>query len=196
MATRASAGPSLAAVGEADGRAAPRREVDSADSAVAGVALAAGAPARAGNLIMRTHRFVRELEHDRIVNAIKAAEAKTSGQIRVFLQRGKFEEDALERAQKKFLQLGMQKTAERNAVLIFVAPRARKFAVIGDEGVHQKCGETFWADLVTRMRKHFLREDFTAALVEAISATGELLARHFPKTGATTNELPDDIVEG
>jgi uncharacterized membrane protein len=145
---------------------------------------------------MRTHRFIRELEHDRIVKAIKDAEAKTSGQIRVFLQRGKFEEDALERAQKKFLQLGMEKTRERNGVLIFVAPRAQKFAVIGDEGVHQKCGEKFWAELVTRMREHFLREDFTQALVEGITATGELLASHFPKTGATTNELPDDIVEG
>jgi uncharacterized membrane protein len=145
---------------------------------------------------MRTHRFLRELEHDRIIRAIKDAEAKTSGQIRVFLQRGKFEEDALERAQKKFLHLGMEKTRERNAVLIFVAPRVQKFAVVGDEGVHQKCGEKFWTDLVARMRKHFLREDFTAALVEAISATGEVLARHFPKTGATTNELPDEIVEG
>jgi uncharacterized membrane protein len=145
---------------------------------------------------MRTHRFIRELEHDRIVKAIKAAEAKTSGQIRVFLQRGKFEDDALERAQKKFLHLGMEKTRERNAVLIFVAPREQKFAVVGDEGVHQKCGEKFWQDLVTRMREHFLREDFTQALVEGITATGELLASHFPKTGAAKNELPDDIVEG
>jgi uncharacterized membrane protein len=145
---------------------------------------------------MRTHKFLRELEHDRIVKAIKDAEMKTSGQIRVFLQRGKFEEDALERAQRKFLQLGMEKTRERNGVLIFVAPRAQKFAVIGDEGVHQKCGEKFWQDLVTRMRQHFLREDFTQALMEAITATGELLASHFPKTGATKNELPDEIVEG
>ena len=158
--------------------------------------MAAEAPARAGDLIMRTHQFLRELEHDRIVNAIKAAEAKTSGQIRVFLQRGKFEEEAIARAQKKFLQLGMEKTAERNAVLIFVAPRAQKFAVIGDEGVHQKCSEHFWEQLVTRMREHFLREDFTQALLEAITAAGELLARYFPKSGPSMNELPDEIVEG
>jgi uncharacterized membrane protein len=145
---------------------------------------------------MRTHNFIRELEHDRIVAAIKKAEARTSGQIRVFLQRGKFEEDALERAQKKFIQLGMQKTVERNAVLIFVAPRVQKFAVVGDEGVHEKCGEKFWQELVARMREHFLREDFTEALLEAVEAAGALLAKHFPKTGGSTNELPDDIVEG
>jgi uncharacterized membrane protein len=145
---------------------------------------------------MRTHRFLRELEHDRIVRAIKDAEAKTSGQIRVFLQRGRFEEDALERAQKKFIQLGMHKTKERNAVLIFVAPRAQKFAVIGDEGVHQKCGERFWRELVEKMRGRFLREEFTEALVEGIEAVGKLLGRYFPKTGGSTNELPDEIAEG
>ena len=145
---------------------------------------------------MRTHNFLRELEHDRIVRAIKEAEAKTSGQIRVFLQRGKFEEDALERAQKKFIQLGMHKTRERNAILIFVAPRAQKFAVIGDEGVHQKCGEQFWEELVKKMRGHFLREDFTQALIEAIESVGQVLARHFPKAAGSSNELPDDVVEG
>ena len=144
---------------------------------------------------MRTHRFLRELEHDRIVRAIKDAEAKTSGQIRVFLQRGKFEEDALERAQKKFLQLGMQKTAERNAILIFVAPRAQRFAVVGDEGVHKKCGERFWQELVEKMRARFLREEFTEALIEGIESAGELLARYFPNKRGATNELPDDIVE-
>jgi uncharacterized membrane protein len=145
---------------------------------------------------MRTHKFLRELDHDRIVGAIKAAEAKTSGQIRVFLQRGQFEEDALERAQKKFLQLGMQKTRERNAILILVAPRVQKFAVVGDEGVHQKCGEEFWKELVEKMRLHFLREEFTDALVEGIESAGELLARYFPRAGPSANELPDEIVEG
>jgi uncharacterized membrane protein len=144
---------------------------------------------------MRTHNFIRQLEHDRIVDAIKKAEAKTSGQIRVFLQRGKFEEDALVRAQKKFIQLGMEKTAERNAVLIMVAPRMQKFAVVGDEGVHAKCGEQFWEELVGRMRQHFLREDFTEALLEAVEATGALLAKYFPRTGPAPNELPDEVIE-
>ncbi len=145
---------------------------------------------------MRTHRFVQQLEHDRINRAIKDAEARTSGQIRVFLQRGVFEEDALKRAEQKFIQLGMQKTKERNGVLIFVAPRAQKFAVVGDEGVHQKCGDEFWQQLIEKMRAHFLREDFTEALVEAITAAGDLLARYFPRIGPSTNELPDEIVEG
>ena len=145
---------------------------------------------------MRTHKFLSQLDHDRIVKAIKQGEATTSGEVRVYIQRGKFQEEALPRAQKKFLELGMQKTRERNAVLIFVAPREQKFAVVGDEGIHEKCGERFWQELVEKMRRHFQEEEFTDALVEAIESTGQLLARYFPKSSDRGNELPDQIVEG
>jgi uncharacterized membrane protein len=145
---------------------------------------------------MRTHNFLRRLDHNRVTQAIKKAEGRSSGQIRVFIQRGKFEEDALPRAQKKFLQLGMQKTRDRNAVLIFVAPRAHKYAVVGDVGVHEKCGEQFWTKLVQDMRAHFKNEDFNRAIILAISEVGKLLAAHFPRTGDTINELPDEIGQG
>src|SRR5437660_435015 len=117
---------------------------------------------------MRTKEFMSRLDHDRIVKAISGAEAKTSGEIRVFIQRGEVDEDPLVFATRKFHDLGMTKTAERNAVLILVAPRARKFAVVGDKGIHQKCGEEFWNGLVATMRDHFRREAFTDALVEGI----------------------------
>jgi uncharacterized membrane protein len=145
---------------------------------------------------MRTRDFLEKLDHDRIVAAIRGVEAKTSGQIRVYVQRGELDGDAFDHARRKFPQLGMQSTRERNGILIFVAPRARKFAVIGDEGVHQKCGDEFWQQLVERMRAHFQQENFTEALVEAIEEAGQLLARSFPKTDSPHNELPDEIVEG
>ena len=67
---------------------------------------------------MRTREFLSKLEHDRIVRAIREAEENTSGEIRVFVQRGKLNGDPLTAAQKKFHRLGMHKTRERNAVLI------------------------------------------------------------------------------
>jgi uncharacterized membrane protein len=145
---------------------------------------------------MRTKEFLRRLDHDRIVQAIKKAEAQTSGEIRVYVQRGLLKDDPLIAAQRKFQELGMQKTRERNAVLIFVVPREQKFAVIGDEGVHQKCGAEFWEELVDTMREHFQKENFTEALVKAIEETGSLLARHFARTKDDRDELPDEITEG
>ena len=144
---------------------------------------------------MRTKEFLSKLEHDRIVQTIRDAESKTSGQIRVYIQRGKLDVDPLGPAQKKFHRLGMQRTPERNAILIFVAPRAHKFAVVGDKAIHEKCGEAFWQRLVEQMREHFRSERFSDALVEAIGEAGKGLASHFPKR-STSSGLPDDIVEG
>jgi uncharacterized membrane protein len=145
---------------------------------------------------MRTKEFLSKLEHDQIVEALREAEAKTSGEIRVFIQRGKLTIDPLIVAQKKFQRLGMHKTRERNAVLIFVAPRAHKFAIVGDSAVHEKCGEEFWQRVVDGMRVHFQNEKFSDALTEAIKEVGKVLDAHFPRTLANANELPDEIVEG
>ena len=145
---------------------------------------------------MDTKQFLGRLDDQRIVAAIAAAEAKTSGEIRLFIQRGNIAGEPLAYAEKKFIELGMQKTAERNAILILVAPRSQKFAVVGDEGVHQKCGVEFWQQMVDKMRDHFRREEFTDALVEAIETAGELLARCFPRKHDDQNELPDAPVEG
>jgi len=144
---------------------------------------------------MRTKEFLSKLEHDRIVEAIREAESKTSGQIRVYVQRGKVSVDPLIAAQQKFHRLGMHKTRERNAVLIFVAPRAHKFAVVGDRAVHEKCREQFWQHLIDGMRGHFQNEKFSRALIEAIGEAGEMLAEHSPKRSTGGKELPDDIIE-
>ena len=145
---------------------------------------------------MRTKEFLSKLEHDRIVNAIREAESKTSGQIRVYIQHGKLNADPLSVAQKKFQRLGMYKTRERNAVLILVAPRAHKFAVIGDKAIHEKCGEEYWQRIADGMRTHFQNEKFSQAIVEAVEEIGKVLAAHFPITSANANELPDEVAEG
>jgi uncharacterized membrane protein len=145
---------------------------------------------------MRTRDFLGKLEHDRIVQAIRDAESRTSGEIRVYLQRGKLKGDPLITAQKKFYQLGMHKAQEHNAVLIFVAPRTHKFAVAGDKAIHEKCGDEFWRRIIERMRTHFRNEKFSDALVEAVTEIGKVLAAHFPRKSKSANELPDQIVEG
>jgi uncharacterized membrane protein len=145
---------------------------------------------------MRTKEFLSKLDHDRIVQAIREAETKTSAEIRVYIQRGHLSGDPLASAQKRFQKLGMHKTRERNGVLVFVAPRAHKFAVAGDQSIHEKCGETYWRRVVESMREHFKNERFSDAIVDGIRDIGRVLAEHFPKGSTSPNELPDEIVEG
>ncbi len=144
---------------------------------------------------MRTNDFLKELDNDRIVQAIGAAELLTSGEIRVFIRRGDVD-DVLAEARAQFTSLGMTATREGNAVLIFVAPRSQKFAVLGDEGIHQRCGASFWEELVAAMHTFFKAQSFSDAVVHAIERTGVLLAEEFPRQPDDRNELPNAVEEG
>jgi uncharacterized membrane protein len=144
---------------------------------------------------MRTREFLSKLDHDKIVKAIAQAETKTSGEIRVYLQRGELEEDALATAQRQFRRFGMHQTKGHNAVLIFIAPRSRKFAVVADARAYQKCGGDYWQHLVETMREHFQNENFTRAVLEGIEQTAELLTRHFPRSEDKPNELANEVIE-
>jgi uncharacterized membrane protein len=136
---------------------------------------------------MRTREFLSKLEHDRIIHVLREAESKTSAQVRVYIQRGKLDGDPLVAAQKKFQRLGMHKTSERNGVLIFVAPRAHKFAIVGDKEIHERCGDIYWRQIVDRMREHFRNERFSDALVDAIRDIGGVLATHFPRRSGSAS---------
>ena len=91
------------------------------------------------------------------------------------------------------LWLKMEQTEQHNGVLIFVAPRTHKFAIIGDAGVHEKCGDPFWQELAAAMTEHFRNHQFTEGIVHGVTRAGELLARHFPCRTDDKNELPDDV---
>ena len=128
---------------------------------------------------MHPRKFSRHLHHDDIVAAIHRAEHLTSGQLRVVVTHRHVDDPVLA-AQAEFLRLGMDKSRERNGVLIFVAPRSRKFAVIGDEAVHARCGDGFWHKLADTMSGYFRKSEFTPGIVHGVQTAGELLARHFP----------------
>ncbi len=147
---------------------------------------------------MKTKHFVAALDHARINAAITEAENQTSGQIRVYVCHHDVT-DAVTAAHERFVALGMEKTAARNGVLIFIAPEARKYAVVGDEGIHGKCGaDTFWKSVVGMTMRPLLKEErYTEAIVAAVGEIGRELAMHFPPVaGAHDNELPDAVEEG
>jgi uncharacterized membrane protein len=126
------------------------------------------------------------------VQAIADAEGKMQGEIRVFVSR-KEPDDPVVAAQQAFFRLGMDRTTMRNGVLIYVAPRVRKFAIIGDKAVHEKCGDGFWKEVADEMATHFRGGHFTPAIVHGIQRAGKLLAEHFPHHPGDKNELPNEI---
>ena len=139
--------------------------------------------------------FLLRLNQKRVVKAIAAAEARTSGEIRVFISH-KHTDTPLAEAQAQFDHLGMGATRERNGVLLFIAPRSRKFAIIGDKGIHERCGDAFWQSLVQAVHESFKKGRHTHGIVHAVHTLGTLLAEHFPRQADDTDELSNDIVLG
>ncbi len=144
---------------------------------------------------MKTGSFLHQLDTDRIVAAIREAEARTRGEVRIHVT-GQGVADAEQAGAAAFARLGMDRTAERNAVLLFVAPASQKFAVLGDQGIHERCGDPFWLKVAADIGEAFRQGHYTDGLVRGVQVVAEALAREFPRTDAAdVNELPDELTE-
>ncbi|NVO02231.1 MAG: TPM domain-containing protein [Bacteroidetes bacterium] len=136
--------------------------------------------------------FFTEDEITDIKQAIMDAEFDTSGEIRVHIENNCIG-DAVNRATYVFDKLKMNKTELRNGVLFYLAVKARKFAIIGDQGINEKVPENFWNGVKQTMLNHFREDEFANGLCEGVVKAGEQLKEHFPHQHNDVNELPDDI---
>jgi uncharacterized membrane protein len=137
-------------------------------------------------------RFLDEADLDAVSAAIATAEARTSAEIRVHLD-VRCPGEALARAALIFERLGMHRTAARNGVLIYVSIEDHKLAVLGDRGIHERVGQTYWDGLVETVIGHFRGQRFREGLVHAVVEVGAALRRHFPRRPDDVDELPDRV---
>jgi uncharacterized membrane protein len=128
-------------------------------------------------------------------SAIAEAEKGTSGEIRLHIDRY-CKTDALYKARNIFAHLKMHETEERNGVLIYLALDERKFAVVGDQGIHNKVGDGFWEEEKELLLSHFKQKAIIEGLQLAIAAIGKKLSIHFPSNGHNNNELSNEISFG
>jgi uncharacterized membrane protein len=131
-------------------------------------------------------------DQDRVVQAIGAAEKTTSGEIKVHVE-SRCKGDPYRRAIALFERLGLTKTRQRNAVLIYVAVHDRKYALLGDSGIHEAVGSQFWNDAATRMQDAFRKGALGDGLVGAVESVGARLAEKFPPSADDKNEISDEI---
>lgn len=133
----------------------------------------------------------------RVVAAIKEAESKTSGEIRVFVE-PHCKTDPLERAKEIFVYLQMEKTTARNAILVYLAMNDQKFALFGDVVIYEKAGgQQFWQKAAEQLKGHLRKNEIADGLGNCIRELGTALASHFPyDPSIKKNELPDEIVFG
>lgn len=136
-------------------------------------------------------------ESQAIVTAIRESERMTSGEVRVFVESKCRFMDPVDRAGELFFQLKMDKTDDRNGVLVYIAVKDRQLAIFGDQGIHQRVGQEFWVKEVKRMTDSFIKENYAEGVRQCVIDIGQVLHQYFPYNNDTDkNELPDDIVFG
>ena len=136
-------------------------------------------------------RLNNEEDH-RVVEAIRQAELNTSGEIKVHIEnhcRG----DVEERSLFVFNRLKLNETKLRNGVLIYLAVKDRKFAILGDEGINNVVEDGFWNDVKDLMQSRFKESRFAEGLEEGIMRCGEKLKTFFPYQTNDINEISDEI---
>lgn len=146
-------------------------------------------------------KFLTDEDFAAITQAIAAAEAGTSAEIRVHLERRVHHRrwrrpDALTRARAVFAHLGMHRTAERHGVLVYLALEDRKLALVGDEGIHARVGDDYWAGVRDAMLEELRAGRPRAAILVGIARLGRALGEHFPRRPGDANELGDQVSIG
>lgn len=142
---------------------------------------------------MKVKHFLSKLEHDRVHRAIRSAEEGTSGDIVLFITHRRVA-DPLPAANEEFRKLRLETATDKNSLLIFLAPKSQKFAMVGGTAFHEKVGQAWWDDLIGLLTRHFKAADYTNGLIAAIHQAGQALKHHFP-ANATDRTGQKDIVE-
>lgn len=132
-------------------------------------------------------------DEQEIIAAIRKAEQKTSGEIRVHIEANCPAKTVFERAEQLFFELKMNNTKLENGVLIYIAHEDHKFYIMGDRGIDQRVGQDFWDCTKNTMQAHFANQELKEGLIAGILQAGKQLKKFFPWQTDDINELPDEI---
>lgn len=139
--------------------------------------------------------FLNKSQEQDIIGAIQSAEKNTSGEIRIHIEK-EVVNDPYERGLEVFHLLGMDETAHRNGVLIYIAVVSKKFAILGDQGIDEKVEDDFWNTEKELMLSHFKKNEFSEGICKVIHEIGQKLKTFFPYQSNDENELSDEISKG
>ncbi len=138
-------------------------------------------------------KFLLEKELHRITIKIGAAEKMTSAEIKlVVIKRCRV--SIKRKAHKIFKKYNLDRTAQRNCVLILVVTANRQLLVYGDQGIHARVGQHFWIEVENSITTKFKENNMGDGLSAGIHLIGQKLAHYFPGHVGDENEISNDVV--
>ena len=136
--------------------------------------------------------FLSSEDENAIVNTIREAELKTSGEIRVHIETSAIKNHE-SRAKEIFHFLKMDNTKLQNGVLIYLAVKDKRFVILGDKGINDVVPNNFWESTKSNMQTFFRKGHFSDGIITGINEIGKQLASFFPWDCLDNNELSNEI---
>jgi putative membrane protein len=96
-------------------------------------------------------------------------------------------------AMEQFTTRGISRKKDRCGILIFVSLAERYARIIADDGIAARVPQSEWQAAIDALVAHIREDRITDGFIAAINLCGDELARHFPRTEAKREELPDRI---
>jgi uncharacterized membrane protein len=145
----------------------------------------------------RTRQRFTDAVDSAIEAAIRAAEARTSGEIRFVIETALDPVAAARghtprrRAHEVFGQFRVWDTDLRNGVLIYVLVADRDVEIVADRGATALIPAAGWEAAAHRMEEEFRAGRYREGAIAGVEAVGGLLEKHFPARAVNRDELPN-----
>jgi uncharacterized membrane protein len=141
--------------------------------------------------------FLSKQDLKDVADAIKEAEKRTSGEIRVAIRHKRSRREkglsVEQMARREFVHLGMMKTENRTGILIFILLESKEFFILADEHINQEVAPRSWDSIAGAMAARFAKKEFRLGFLDAVRLVGDHLAEHFPAKPGDKNELSNEV---
>lgn len=119
-------------------------------------------------------------ESSAILKAIRQVSRLTSAEFSVHLSKRWRERDPLASARNLFYEYGLNRTPERNGILIYLNLRKKTFAIFTDEALLAKIPRKFWDEFAYVFRDDLLSTQYENAIQLAVKTLAITASKYFP----------------
>ena len=88
-----------------------------------------------------------------------------------------------------------RRTVGRTGILIYLSMGEHRAEIVGDEAIMNVTTPETWGEAMAALLVEVKAGRPADGIVAAIHEVGKVLAEHFPRAAADTNEIPDKLIE-
>lgn len=141
---------------------------------------------------MADHVLLDEKLTMQFEGCIVAFEGTTRCELRIHIEEEN-DTPVLDRAAFVFDHLGMRKTKERNALLIYIQIYPSALAIIGDIGINNHVNSSDWENWKNTMIESFKKNEYLNGVASVTKAMAEKLKVAYPWNESDIDELSNTI---